>query len=233
MASGNIVSISPLSDEEIPIAFEVLSKSFGHDAPFVDIYFPSHATPSGQAQGSKRLMEWKHSSEASTFLKATIPTAAGDQGRQQTIIGLAVWTLMKEAPPAELAKVENVAEVWPDEADREFMTRLWKDYVVPRSKVIEDSGGKGVYVLELLAVLPDCQRLGAGTALVKWGTKAASEHELQVVVEGTPVARRLYEKCGLRAKIEEMRFDVGEEFAGKRIPKLIFMTKEPLHFVVA
>ncbi|KAI1472617.1 uncharacterized protein F4812DRAFT_464701 [Daldinia caldariorum] len=233
MAAINTVSISPLSDEEIPISFQVLSKSFGHDAPFVDIYFPNHDTPSGQAQGSKRLTEWKHSSEASTFLKATIATTACDEGSQQTIIGLAVWTLMKEAPPAELAKVENVEEVWPDEADREFMTRLWRDYVVPRSKAIEDSGGKGVYVLELLTVHPDYQRLGAGTALVKWGTKAAIEQELQVVVEGTPVARRLYENCGLRTKIEEMRFDVGEEFAGRRKPKLIFMTRGPFHFVLA
>ncbi|KAG4222709.1 hypothetical protein PC116_g28818 [Phytophthora cactorum] len=142
MASGNTVNVSPLSDEDIPISFQVLSKSFGHDAPFVDIYFPNHDTPSGQEQGSKRLTAWKQGSEASTFLKAT---TRGDQGGQELIIGLAVWTLMKELPPAELAKAENVEEVWPDEADREYMTRLWSDYVVPRSKAIEDSGGKGVY----------------------------------------------------------------------------------------
>jgi GNAT superfamily N-acetyltransferase len=35
-------------------------------------------------------------------------------------------------------------------------------------------------VLELLAVHPDYQRLGAGTALVKWGTKAADEQRLMV-----------------------------------------------------
>ncbi|KAI1658651.1 hypothetical protein F4813DRAFT_355838 [Daldinia decipiens] len=224
MPSVNKVDISPLSDEEIPIAFQVLSKSFGHEAPFVDIYFPSHDTPSGQAQGSKRLTVWKQTSEASTFLKAT---TRGDQGDQELIIGFAVWTLMKEAPPAELAKTENVEEVWPDEADREFMTRLWSDYVIPRSKAIEDSGGKGVYVLELLAVHPEYQRLGAGTALVEWGTKKADQQGLQAVVEGTPIARRLYEKSGLRAKIEEMRFDVGDEFASRRKPKLIFMTREP------
>ncbi|OTB15228.1 hypothetical protein K445DRAFT_115203 [Daldinia sp. EC12] len=225
MASGNMVNVSPLSDEEIPISFQVLSKSFGHDAPFVDIYFPNHDTPSGQEQGSKRLTAWKQGSEASTFLKAT---TRGDQGNQDIIIGLAVWTLMKEPPPAELAKAENVEEVWPDEVDREYMTRLWSDYVVPRSMAIENSGGKGVYVLELLAVHPDYQRLGAGTALVEWGTKAADKQGLQAVVEGTPVARRLYEKCGLHAKIEEMHFGVGEGFAGRRKPKLIFMSREPV-----
>ncbi|KAI0101147.1 hypothetical protein F4814DRAFT_106430 [Daldinia grandis] len=225
MSSVYKIDISPLYSEEIPTAFQVLSKSFGHDAPFVDIYFPNHDTPSGQAQGSKRLAAWKQTSEASTFLKTT---TRGDQGDQELIVGFAVWTLMKEAPPADLAEEEDVEEIWPDEGDREFMTRLWSDYVIPRSEAIEESGGKGVYVLELLAVDPEYQRLGAGTALVEWGTKAADQQGLQAVVEGTPVARRLYEKCGLRAKIEQMCFNVGDEFAGRKKPKLIFMTREPM-----
>ena len=50
---------------------------------------------------------------------------------------------------------------------------------------------------------------------------------LQAIVEGTPVGRHLYEKCGFRVEIEEMRFDVGEEFAGRRKPKLTFLTREP------
>lgn len=41
------------------------------------------------------------------------------------------------------------------------------------------------------------------------------------------MGRRLYESCGLYAEIEEMQFEVGEEFAGRRKPKLIFMTREP------
>ncbi|KAI1413464.1 hypothetical protein F5Y13DRAFT_161320 [Hypoxylon sp. FL1857] len=224
MAASNKVDVALLSDEDIPICFQVLSKSFAHDAPFVDIYFPDHDTPSGQAQGSKRLTKWKQTSDNSTFLKAV---ARGGPGGEERIIGIAIWTHMTEAPPAELEKVEDVEEVWPDEADREYMARLWRDYVVPRSQAINDSRGKGIYVLELLAVHPDYQRLGAGTALVKWGTRAADEQGLKAVVEGTPVARHLYEQCGLRAEIEEMRFDVGEEFAGRRKPKLIFLVREP------
>ncbi|KAF2470485.1 uncharacterized protein BDR25DRAFT_225746 [Lindgomyces ingoldianus] len=224
MGRADKVSIALLSDEDIPACFHVLSKSFGHDAPFVDIYFPDHDTSSGQEQGSKRLMVWKQTSENSIFLKAVTQTSQGDQ---EHIIGLAIWTYMKEAPPAELDKVENVEEVWPNEDDRKFMVRLWRDYVIPRTQAIKDSDGKGVYVLELLAVHPDYQRLGAGTALVKWGTKAADAQGLKAVVEGTPVARRLYELCGIHAEIEEMRFDVGEEFIGRRKPKLIFMTREP------
>ena len=35
-------------------------------------------------------------------------------------------------------------------------------------------------VLELLAVHPEHQRLGAGKALVRWGTEAADKQGLQV-----------------------------------------------------
>ncbi|KAI1500366.1 hypothetical protein F5X99DRAFT_386271 [Biscogniauxia marginata] len=224
MTPSDKVDVALLSDEDIPACFQVLSKSFGHDAPFVDIYFPDHETSLGQAQGSKRLAVWKQSSDKSIFLKAV--TRAG-QGGQERIIGVAIWTYMKEAPPAEIDKVEDVEKVWPDEGDREFMARLWREYVIPRTQAINDSRGRGVYVLELLAVHPDYQRLGAGTALVKWGTKAADEQGLKAIVESTPVGRRVYEKCGLRAEIEEIRFDVGEEFIERRKPKLIFMTKEP------
>lgn len=218
------VEAALVSDEDIPASFEILSKSFGHDAPFVDIYFPDHDTPSGQAQGVKRLTAWKQTSPNSKFLKAV--TRAG-QGDQERIIGFAIWTHMTEAPSPELEKVEDVEEVWPNKEDREFMARLWRDYIVPRTRAINESHNKGVYVLELLAVHPDYQRLGAGKALVQWGTKAADEQGLQAVVEGTPKGQRLYEQCGLRTEIEEMHFDVGDEFSGRRMPQLKFMTREP------
>lgn len=136
------VDVALVSDDEIPACVEALSKAFGHDAPFFDIYFPGHDTPFGQVQASKRLTAWKQSSESSTFLKAV---AGAEEGSQGHIIGLAVWTLMKEAPPAELSKVEDVEEVWPDKDDREFMTRLWREYVIPRTQSVESSGGRGVY----------------------------------------------------------------------------------------
>lgn len=142
MGGVNKIDVALISDAEMPAVAEVLSKSFGHTAPFVDIYFPNHDTPSGQAQASKRLSAWNQGSEASVFLKAT--TQAADGG-QEHIVGLAVWTFMKEAPPSELSKVENVEEVWPDKDDREFVTRMWREYVIPRSRTINDAGGKGVY----------------------------------------------------------------------------------------
>lgn len=142
MGSADKISITLLSDEDFPVCAELLSKSFGHDAPFVDIYFPDHDTPSGQASVSRRLTAWKQSSSDSTFLKAV--TKSG-QGEQEIIAGFGIWTLMKETPPAELEKEEDVNEVWPDKDDREYMTRLWSKYVIPRTQAVRQSAGKGVY----------------------------------------------------------------------------------------
>jgi len=136
------VSVTLLSDEDVPASFDVISRSFGHDAPFIDMYFPHHDTPSGQAKGSKRLAAWKQASSNSTFLKAA---AQAVDGNEERVIGIGVWTFMKEAPPADVAKVENVEEVWPEAGDREFMSRLWRDYVQPRTQAIQNSNGKGVY----------------------------------------------------------------------------------------
>ena len=135
------ITISLLKKEEIPTCAALVSKSFGHDAPFVDICFPQHDTPSGQASLCKRLAAWQESSPESTFLKAVTK----DHDGQEVIAGFGIWTLMKEAPPAEIEKVERVEEVWPDEDDREFMGRLWRKYVIPRTQIIEKSAGAGVY----------------------------------------------------------------------------------------
>jgi hypothetical protein len=138
---GDNVSISLASVDEIPQCFSVLSKSFGHDAPFIDIYFPNHDTPPGHSQGSKRLSAWRQNGEASTFLKATVSSEDDDH----VIVGLAIWTYMTTPPPGDIADAENVDEVWPDPDDRAFMARLWSKYIQPRTRAVEASGGRGIY----------------------------------------------------------------------------------------
>lgn len=160
MSSTTTVHVGLVSDEEISECSYLLSKSFGHDAPFVDIYFPNHDTPPGQASLSKRLTTWKQFSPNSTFLKAVIQFIHGQKDQEQ-IVGFGIWTLMKEAPPAELGQVENVIEVWPDKNDREFMTRLWSSYVIPRSQVVNASTN-GVYgklpqIRRSVCTLPTCR----------------------------------------------------------------------------
>ncbi|KAF2653130.1 hypothetical protein K491DRAFT_603498 [Lophiostoma macrostomum CBS 122681] len=221
------ISIAPVSDSEIPTCFRILDKSFANNAPFVDIYFPEHDTASGQVAGSRRLLKWKRGSAESVFVKAVMERDKGKEMDDDRIVGFAVWTHMTSPPSDVLEDVEKAEEVWPDEEDREFMRGLWREYVRPRSRAIRLMASHDV-VLELLAVHPEYQRLGAGKGLVTWGTEKADVLGLKAVVEGTPVGRPLYERCGFEAKIEEMSFDVDERFQKRRKPELVFMTREPL-----
>lgn len=136
-----VISIVSVADDDIPKCMQIMSKSFGHDAPFVDAWFVDHDTVVGQAKGIPRLAAWKKNDHNATFLKAMMTDSSG----KKQIMGWAVWTYMTEPPPQELDLTEDVTAVWPNEDDREFMARLWRDYVVPRSRTIEATNGKGVY----------------------------------------------------------------------------------------
>ncbi|OAG04196.1 uncharacterized protein CC84DRAFT_1207359 [Paraphaeosphaeria sporulosa] len=220
MAPSTDVQIAPLSDRDIPETFRMMSLSFGTDAPFINAYFLAHTTPAGQASGAERLLAWKHSAPNSQFLRAV---AASEDGGE-VVIGIGIWTYMTEKPPQTLDEAEGeegVSKYWPEDGAREWMRALWREYVKPRTAAVVGAEGKGVY-----AVHPEYRRLGAGAALVNAGLKAAEEKGVGAIIESTDAGRPLYEKCGLKCEIEKMVFDVGEQFSGKKTPKLCFMVKE-------
>lgn len=146
MATQPNLEIALCSDADIPTCFQVLSRGFGHDAPFLDAHFPNHDTEFGQAQGIKRLLAWKKASEGSSFfLKAVARDSVQQERDRGTISGFAIWTHMKTPPSPNIEDIENVAEVWPNAHDAEFMRRMWREYVVPRSEAVMESNGAGIY----------------------------------------------------------------------------------------
>lgn len=141
MGTATKLGVDLLSEEDVPTCFQILSNSFGHSAPLMDMLYPNHDTPPGQEQGSKRLAVWRQSAKNSVFLKAVGQTTQ----EPDKIVGFAIWTHMQEPPPLDITQTENAEEVWPDTIDREYMTRLWRNYVIPRTQAIKNSNGKGVY----------------------------------------------------------------------------------------
>lgn len=119
-----------------------MAKGFDHDSPFFDIYYPGHDTEIGQLAGSRRLLAWKKAASESSFLKATLNSTPESPNK---IIGFAVWTLMEEVPSANIDELDDVNDVWPDAGDAEYIRRLWRKYVIPRSDVVASSDGAGIY----------------------------------------------------------------------------------------
>lgn len=141
MSTSSKIVVEECTDDDMPEFFSVMSRAFGHDAPFVDMYFPNHDMEKGQVQDSKRFAAWRNYG-TSSFIKAVFKS--GDEN-QDRIIGIAVWTHMKQAPSANIEDLEDVASVWPAEDDAEYMKRLWAKYVVPRTHAVNTSKGAGVY----------------------------------------------------------------------------------------
>ncbi|KAK9775889.1 putative Cullin family profile domain-containing protein [Seiridium cardinale] len=124
-------------DKSWHIEAELLSKKLSER----QVWAVYHHTPSGQAQGFKRLLLWKKSAKNSVFLKAV---AQRGLRNEEHIVDIGIWTLMKELRPTELVEVENAEQVWPDKGDRKFMAPLWNFYAILRSRAIKESAGKGV-----------------------------------------------------------------------------------------
>lgn len=83
-------------------------------------------------------------------------------------------------------------------------------------------GAGGVAVLWSMAVLPELQRLGIGTALLRAARQAVSDRGAPIVEIGVEHendgARRLYERCGFDLTGEEARGDEGTRVLLMRAP---------------
>lgn len=73
---------------------------------------------------------------------------------------------------------------------------------------IRDRGfcSNGSSVLDLLATLPEYQRRGFGSAILKWGIEKADASQLRIFLEGTPEGVPIYLKYGWKI-LEEVVMD--------------------------
>ena len=145
--SGSISISFTLTDcpfSSIGNDFAVLDSAFGNDAPFVNVLFPRRNTPSGFAQGVKRLQEWQQSDDNAKFVHAV---SASSLESNSGIVGFAVWTFAQEPPSQELDETEDVSAVWGQygKDEEQFAREMWRSYVQPRRQAIKESGGKGCY----------------------------------------------------------------------------------------
>ncbi|KAK8901604.1 hypothetical protein QC760_010036 [Botrytis cinerea] len=149
------------SDADMDRTFEIVSHAFGHD---IEAAFPAHDTPTGRALGSSRMSSMKRTDPSTTFLKVTDT----DKG---IMIAQAKWNIYKNTAPKETDLDENF---WETDEEKLYAQLMRREYLIPRRKAIEDSGGN-ILSLDMLTVDTKYQSRGAGRLLVKWGTSIADE----------------------------------------------------------
>ena len=71
--------------------------------------------------------------------------------------------------------------------------------------------------LALLATSPRHQRLGAGTALIRWGTERADREGLPCWLEASPVGYATYVRCGF-TDVAVLDLDITGRWGLQRAP---------------
>jgi GNAT superfamily N-acetyltransferase len=81
-------------------------------------------------------------------------------------------------------------------------------------------------VLDMLSTHPDHQYRGAGSMLVKWGTDIADAMGVKAYIEGTIVAKHLYESHGFVASEDWITVPVEEKWKEKPVIKYFSYERE-------
>ncbi|CAD6446526.1 2488cd33-e6a8-49a4-968a-2870a04c78cf [Sclerotinia trifoliorum] len=113
-----------------------------------------------------------------------------------TLISAAKWLINTE-PLSEEQKKEHISVDWhPDQDSNE-----WAEYLINwiHKNQISRTKGEPCVILDMLSTHPSYQHLGAGTLLMQYGTAIADSLNLPAFVEGTAIAKHLYESHGFRA----------------------------------
>ncbi|KAI1432208.1 acyl-CoA N-acyltransferase [Xylaria sp. CBS 124048] len=231
------------SAEDFPEAHDCLSAAFGTQThePLWDITVPDWQTPVGRAAEIKRMTKrWEATSTATDkkgnpstiFLKATLPDPETPNRRK--IVGVAIWVQataveghgsLISPDPAEKMDLEGM---YPgDETEQRYCRQIWRSVIKHRVAFVNsrrDADFPAVMVLDQCATLPDFQRRGVGSALVKWGLDEARRRGItDAAVEGSLMGRRVYARHGFQIE-GDIEFDLDEEFAGRTMPIACFMT---------
>jgi GNAT superfamily N-acetyltransferase len=161
------------------------------------------------------------------IVKATL-ASSGDDEQPGAIVGWASW--LHEDPsgretdrtvvPASLGPGENAAEnqgklmefnqglgTFIRGRQKQIYTNWWKKRILERDA---SSTTSGFLSLRSCFVLPEFQRHGVGSALVRYGCERADRLMLDCLVTSTPAAKRLYQNVGEFEILEWLDVDLTE-----------------------
>jgi GNAT superfamily N-acetyltransferase len=103
-----------------------------------------------------------------------------------------------------------------EESDPALLTALFDLFNDHKRKHL---GNRPYYVLDTLCTLPQHERKGAGSMLVRWGCERADEAGVQAYLEASPVGAPMYARHGF-VKQEEIELDL-RRFGGDEVMKFI------------
>ncbi|KAK6066375.1 acetyltransferase [Seiridium cupressi] len=218
-------------------AYECILNAFGHqinDGIWTTMS-PGWNTPEGKAKNTEDLRRrWEATKDAGNtiFVKASLPDLESQGARR--IVGVAIWVHASAVPGEGEAPAEtDVAAVYPDdEREQRYLSQLLASLHKNRLELIKEkakpeSKQKSVMVLDLCVTDPAFQRRGVAKNLVKWGLDEAKRRgDIEASTEASIMGRHVYKQLGFHG-VEEIIFEVDEEFQERSMPSNLFMRTRP------
>ncbi|KAJ0323940.1 hypothetical protein COL5a_008056 [Colletotrichum fioriniae] len=130
------LEVQQCTEEDIPRVFEIVSLAFANDHEFVDAVFPAHSSPEGRKLGSSRMLAMFRGDPYSVFLKC-IDTDTGK------MVAAAKWNIYKGGPVPPSPELSG--DYWKNDEEKRFAQALFRGFLAPRQRAIEDSGARLTY----------------------------------------------------------------------------------------
>lgn len=219
-------------------AYECVLNAFGHQVAdgIWTAMNPGWDTPEGKAIHTAQFRNrWQSTKDAGNtiFLKATLPDPEASGSRR--LVGLAIWVNASAVPgEGEVPGKTDFSALYPgDEREQRYLAQLLgslhkKRFEVLQQKAKPESKQKSIMVLDLCVTEPSFQKRGIAKKLVQWGLDEAQRRGgLEATTEASAMGRHVYKKLGFQG-VEDIVYEVDEEFKGRPMPPNLFMRTGPI-----
>ncbi|KAH6707653.1 hypothetical protein DL95DRAFT_438796 [Leptodontidium sp. 2 PMI_412] len=191
--------------------------------PFFFALFPETEREERFEEQVKRTEAWWLGDPSAKYMKVVDE----ETGK---IISAAKWCIYETPLTEEQMKEELTVDWHPDEESNQWAQHIIRSV---HSHRLRRTKGGVCCVLDMMSTHPDHHRRGAGKMLVQWGCDIADKMGVEAFIEGTFIARRLYESCGFVATPTDWIFvDVPEKLKHKPQIKYYFFERQPKAKVV-
>ncbi|KAK4200242.1 hypothetical protein QBC40DRAFT_73288 [Triangularia verruculosa] len=179
------------------------------------LMYPGGATEASRRTFGERVFPTPQSEEelaknGEAFLNVAEYFPEGPDGPSE-VVALSKWTLHRHPRTEEQWKAENfvpTVEHFGEGADLSVIDAFIGEM---HRKQRDHAKGEAALFLGILVCSPDRQRLGAGSALLKWGVDLADSLGLPTRLESSPVGYSLYRKFGFE-DVDVLDLNVGERW---------------------
>ncbi|KIW14235.1 hypothetical protein PV08_07017 [Exophiala spinifera] len=204
-----MIQIRPATKSEIPTISNIAATAFWNH-PDVVRYYPKRGKhPQAFVHGYERVLEEHlYSSGARLLIAIHVPDGPTNENATKSIVGFAAWQRYGDSDCAEewkkrswstrlfsaLLTVRNFATI-----DRSYLGPLQRWELHRKSTETEEEIGdvqvketEDHWCLHVLAVQPEWQHKGVGTALLDWGVKEAMREEVPLLLWASVVVEGFY-----------------------------------------